>query len=205
MKIMVLTTPRSASNFYCHTLASERQLANIGEPFALTQSKIDRKRFVNAYTTFHGPNPALIKIHPGHISDYAPYRPKNWFQELQHTADEVHMLVRKNTWAQVRSLVVSTWMIEQGTGKFHDEWDETRYIPDNEHTRRMWRECEVYLKGQIAGLSALYQIMTTPITQFHWTEELPQQHKYIRPVEFEWEPEPIPFYDNIEKLFGNIK
>lgn len=205
MNIMVLTTPRSASNFYCQTLADERNLINIGEPFALTQSHIDKKRFITAYKTFHGPESSLIKIHPGHISDYASYRPKNWFQELQQTADEIHMLVRKDTWAQVRSLVISTWMIEEGAGAFHDQWEETRFIPDTENARRIWRECEVYMKGQIAGLSSLYQTMTAPITQFHWTEDLPQQHKYTRPVEFEWEPTPMPYRDDMEKLFGNIK
>lgn len=192
MKIMILTSPRSASNYYTQSIAQQYGLINLGEPFPLTWGYTDeaKKRFRTVYRHYFGPSDAVIKVHAGHISEYCPYRPKGWFRELEKSSDEIHVLLRKDTNAQIRSLFVATYAIavEGNTHQFHNNWEEELVIPDTTETRDLWREIEIFIHSNLLGLSAMYHMLDKP-AKIVWSEDFMQpEKKYKRPVRFEWEP-----------------
>lgn len=193
MKIMILTAPRSASNYYTQSIADQYGCINLGEPFPLTwgHTPAAKTRFRELYKQYFGPNNTVIKIHAGHISEYCPTRPTGWFRDMEKISDQIHVLVRKDTEAQIRSLFVASYAIEVHgeSHTFHNNWDEPLVIVDTPRVRQLWSEIEIYVHSQLAGLSAMYHMLEKTPTVV-WTEDITRpETAYKRPVHFEFTPE----------------
>ena len=201
MKILVLTSPRSASTSYCKFLCKRNNLVDCGEPFKLGTGHLpdSKDHFNRANELYFSSNDALIKVHAGHIAEYVTYRPKGWFQDVVSDTTDIHFLLRADTQAQIRSLFVGIYtgnQIAQSDKSthdfFHNEWENEIIIPDTPETRRTWELSEALVHANLMGLSVLYHNLMDHEPKIIWCEDVVDilpGGKYNRPVKFDWEPE----------------
>ena len=211
--ILVIAPPRSSSTFYCDFLSKLYNLKNAGEPWPLTQAsefftnwsstEQSKKMFEKTNLDFFGEQDALIKLHPGHVSEYSPFRPKGWFHKVVDYADDIHFLVRQDSHAQIQSLFVSLVNGRKSNYSFHDDWQEELHISDTPENRRDWQYCQSLVYNNIVGLSILYQMLLPHNPKIVWYEDLAElmPNRYHRPFKMEWEPDHL--YS--DKDFFNIK
>lgn len=188
-KFLLISTPRTAGTFYCKHLSEQFGLINCGEPFgerSLGGNKATKQRFTQGCRTFFGPQPAMVKIHPVHMLENKELRPKNFYNELVANSTDIRMLVRRDTEAQLKSLFVASYVYQRRLGSWHDNWRDTLWIPDTPEVQKLWRSVELYLYGEIQAQATLYSTRTVPM-EVVWTEDLPQENKYVRPVHLDFD------------------
>lgn len=214
--ILVLSTPRVSSTYYCNFLSSLYNLKDAGEPWPLTQAsqfytrwsstEDSKKSFDKANQIFFGEQDAIIKIHAGHVSEYAPFRPKGWFLKVVDYADDIHFLLRKDVHAQIQSLFVALVNGRKANYSYHDDWQEELSIPDTPQNRQDWEFCQSLIYNNVVGLSTIYQMLLPHNPKVVWYEDVAKlvPGKYHRPFKMEWEPEHLykdTNYFNITEIF----
>ena len=201
MKVLVLTTPRTASTNYCKFLSTLYNLVDCGEPYpygsgpgTFTKQRLDR-----ANELYFGRKDALLKLHAGAVAEFVPCRPKGWFQDVVNESTDIHFLLRKDIQAQIKSLFVGAYHgIVTGNQEkpihdlFHIEWQEELIIPDTPVARRQWKMMEMLVHTNLVALSVLYHNLADHNPKVVWYETIADilpGERYNRPVKFEWEPE----------------
>ena len=188
-------------------------LENLGEPFYLTDgtSQASQDMFVSASERYFSDQPALMKLHAGHVTEYQPARHRGWFQDVVDITDEIHFLVRADTQAQIKSLFLATFW-NQANGDpdksthdaFHEDWTETVTVPDTQELRDSWRCMEMIVHTNLMALSALYHMLIDRDPKVVWSEEVSDllpRGKYNRPVSYDWEPDFMFFPIDVNEIF----
>jgi len=201
VRVLIFSSPRSASYSYGTLLSETHGLYDVGEPWPLYfyDNPNLKTTLEQSNELYLGNQNACMKLHSGHVAEYMPHRHRGWFQDVLNATDEIHFLLRKDTQAQIKSLFVanyySTLVDKQDKffkNVFEGTWQEDLVIPDTPVNRALWKRMEMLIHVNLVGLSILYHTLIDQNPKVVWTEDivdkLPGQ-KYNRPVKFDWEPE----------------
>ena len=201
MRIMVFSSPRSASYSYSTLLSETHGLYDVGEPWPMYYYDNPNLESILAQSNerYLGNQNACMKVHSGHVAEYMPHRHKGWLQDVLDASDEIHFLLRKDTQAQIKSLFVANYyatVADKGNkllrNVYEGSWQEDLVIPDTPDNRALWRRMEMVIHVNLVGLSILYHTLIDRNPKVVWTEDIVDKlpgKKYNRPVKFEWEPE----------------
>lgn len=190
---LILSTPRSASTWYQQQLADDNGLLNLAEAFNYSQIAGMKSLRREAYNKWLDPDtPCVLKVFPYHITaGHTLKNSRTIFPDVFEHTQRTVFLVREDFVQQVRSLVVAGALSASQSINFHAQWNEEVFIPDSEELRNLWKSTERFLYAQMWSLGMLWKTYSHPthVPEIVYTSELPQQHKYKRPIRFEWEPE----------------
>jgi hypothetical protein len=98
-KIIIFTTPRTGSTYYCKHLEQTHNILNLQEFFSPFYEDYEN----NTLSRLGGIQNWVLKIFPSHISNF----PENFVEELLKLSTDHIFLYRKNFKDQVKSWVLS--------------------------------------------------------------------------------------------------
>lgn len=180
--ILVLTTYRTGSTWYCDNIARTRDYTNLGEAFHESNQSL-HQQVVNYLKS----NPrTVVKLMPCHLSK-TPV--KHLLEILLELATEVIFLVRNNFDAQCQS-----YYIAKTTGDWHNSFEQHIQVYLD---KTKWQNWVSFLHQQYLELSDIYS--QTGNATLVSTEQLHPQGKYHRPVV--WNKQPGFTNIDIQELF----
>ena len=208
--VILITSPRCGSTTFLNNIANENpgmynhgeKLRTLGYEFE-TVPKTDAQRkaqFKTVIRAWNDPTQSnCLKVFPLMLREQlSPWRKETFMHDLMSEADECYYLLRRDLQAQVKSAAVAFYLMSQSASiseAFHNNWEETLHIPDNEHTRAIVKayERQMYMSN-FGVLDLWYNTPHSLLRSEHkkeilWLEDIDQSQKYNRPVEFEKEPE----------------
>lgn len=201
MRILIFSSPRSASFSYGTLLSETHGLYDVGEPWPLYYYDNPNLKTIleQSNDLYLGNENACMKVHSGHVAEYMPHRHKGWYQEVIDATDEIHFLLRRDTQAQIKSLFVANYystLIDKHDKFFKNtyegNWDEEIVIPDTPENRALWKRMEMIIHTNLVGLSILYHTLLHRNPTVVWHEDILDKlpgKKYKRPVKFDWDLE----------------
>ena len=190
--ILVLTTPRTGSTWYCDYLAKQHSLENLDEYFGEYEYDLSEQNQKLEYLSEN--SDVVFKCFPWHLKNIRNNFIRAGFLEhnLFKLADEIHILTRNDFHSQIKSFYIA-----QATGV----WDgipqelETVELDQNKFDYWTW-----HLKDGYMHLSEYYKKFDCKLMDF---SELPfhtdTNKKYVRPIK--WSSDPIIQDFNITELF----
>lgn len=187
--ILVLTTPRSASTWYCKHLATEYNLHNFGELFAMDIKEKHKQQLEKLKAN---PN-SVVKVHTVHISN-SPV--KRFKEKLIRQADDIKILVRKDFNAQVKSFYAAA-QVESITGRgFTEEYTDTVHIKLDDN---LYNQYKLFIKYQIATLYEITKEYNLFDKVVFSEDVMTAEKKYKRSVQ--WDREPTIITESYSHLF----
>lgn len=185
--ILVLTTPRTASSWFCDYIAWQHNYTQSGELFNLPALKGDLAKQAALLDSITADPNQVVKVFPWHIRRVLNLPTLKVLSNLDHklisAAEKLYFLARKDFNAQCRSYYIST---------VTDHWDgdklDTRFI---KYDPVRYKMCADTLKLGYQCLAGYYSLAKEPIMVY--TENLPQTGKYEQPVVWDTEPDLIDF------------
>lgn len=170
--ILVLSTYRSASTWYCSALAERNTLYNYDELFHESQCDLHKQSLRELARN----NSCVVKIFPYHFSSTpVPLL----IDKLINIASEVHVVVRKDFDAQLRSYYIAKQLRD-----WHSDIDSAAVTYDDEK----WQQYHKFLYNQHVELSNIVKSIVTVPCLIKYTEDFPQTSKYKRTVTWDRQP-----------------
>lgn len=189
----IFSIPRSGTTWYQQHLAQQHGLENLHEAFDYSQDPAMKSLRRHAYQQWLDPGvPCVVKIFPHHMTTgHTLKTTRRLFPDVHDHAQRTIFIVREDFDAQVRSLVVASALRVVSHVSYHAQWEEEIYLEDSEALTNLWKLAENFLYSQMWTLGMMYKTFRHPThePELVYTSELPQEHKYVRPVKFETEPE----------------
>ena len=176
--ITVLTTGRSASNWYCDKLAKEYNYECLFENFYNQASTL--KFFLN----YKNKTNIVIKL--------IPYQWKRLYSNVHITlmdrSEKVIFLIRKDYQAQIRSSFAGTYAKIKYDIKFHDEFTDPIVIPKDYIDKNWSVQTDIFVES-FETIKSLYESYDKPTKSLVFTEDviLEDERKLNRPFIFEKE------------------
>ena len=174
--ILVLTTFRSGSTWYCNDLAEKYGYINYDEPFNVN------------HKGSHTEHLRSIISNPNSIVKFMPQQDRTadmpgLLDKLVSLATEIHVLVRKDFNAQVRSHYAARYL----GGMYKIGWTTEYSEPKDVHYNELlYQTLEREIFAHIVELSRIYHKLGSAKLVF--TEDFTTQHKYNRPITWSEEP-----------------
>lgn len=219
-KILLWTTPRSASTVYLQKITDEnpgmvshdeilRTVNWVPDNWGIGQiTKTDSQRkqqFHNIMRIWENTNSSdCMKVFPLMLTEpNSPWRNATFLQKLLKNTTHNIFLMRNDFVNQVKSLVVSFYLMRNtGDGNsFTSNWDQPFVIPDSKFVDDLVQVCNRQVYAQMLQLSTIYHNVPDSIMlnkKLVWVEDLNQSSKYNRPVI--WEKEPNIINLNIKEI-----
>lgn len=168
--ILVLSTYRSASTWYCSDLADRYQLTNFGEAFHEANVS-NHKRVLRSLA---GNTNSVVKIFPYHLtqSNIALL-----FNHLVNLASDIHVVIRKNFDEQLRSYYVA-----KDLRNWHDSVNASITFDLDK-----WNRYKDFLYLEHVQLAQLTKNIDADI-EFKYAEMFDQSQKYSRTIEWDCDP-----------------
>lgn len=191
--ILVLTTPRTGSTWYCEHLARQHSLENLDEYFGEFEYSLSEQN--NKLEYISNNKDVVFKCFPWHLKNIRTNFLRAGFLEnkLLKLADEIHILTRMDFESQIKSFYIAGL-----TGVWDGSPQELETI---ELDKAKFEYCDRHLKNGYWHLSEYYKDLKCKLIDY---SELPFNtdinKKYIRPVK--WSSEPIIKDIQISKLFN---
>ena len=190
--ILILTTPRTGSTWYCDYLAKQYSLENLdeylGEYNYTSVQQLEKLEYLTK-------NPDVVfKCFPWHLKNIRPYFTRAKFLEnaLLKMPDEIHILTRKDFKKQAISYYVA-----KSTGVWGGTPQPEETIQLDQKKLNFWIN---HLKDGYKHLSEYYKKFNCKLVDY---SELPfhkdTNKKYVRPIK--WSSKPIIEDFNISELF----
>ena len=185
MIVLVLTTPRSGSSWFCSTYLvlgspdltpAYPGYVHVGGIFK-RMSSADRES--SAQFLINGGSNCVVKLFPQHVPTADPNTPS----VLVSAAEKIYILVRKDFNAQLRSLYVA-----EQTDYYLKEDLPTRTV---RYSAADYERNKEFLQESLVKLYYIWRKL--PHAELVYLEDLPQSGKYRQPVLWDQEPPVIDF------------
>ena len=188
--ILVLTTPRTGSTWFCEHLAKNHSLENLDEYFGKHEISLEEQ--ITKLEYLQSNKNTVLKCFPWHFKNLRANFPRANFLEknLLKLADKIYILVRNDFNSQCKSYYLA---------KSTDVWSG---IPQ-EHIDVTVDNVmyEYYVNHLIDGymqLAEYYKTFDCEVIDYN-SLAFNREERYVRPVTWVNEPKSIDF--NVEKLF----
>lgn len=187
--ILVLTTPRTGSSWFCNFLSEQHQYNNLGEFFNVASMSANHQTAKLEYLE-DNPN-SIIKCFPYHLnSSYKQFQTAAFVEKsIFKLADKIYILIRRNFHAQCKSLYVCAV-----TGYWGSNPQPQRKIPLN---RDLFEECTVFLKNNYQNLAEYNKKFNCELVCYE--DMLTDENRYHNPVIWLDQPDYVEF--DVEALF----
>jgi len=180
--ILILTTPRTGSTWYCNHLAKQHSLENLDEYLGDFEYTLSQQNQKLEYLT---ENPdVVLKCFPWHLKNIRDNFIRAGFLEnnVLKLADEIHILTRKDFESQIKSFYIA---YVSGVWSGIPQEPETLELDQDKFDYCAW-----HLKDGYEHLSEYYQKLNCKKIDY---SELPfysdGSQRYVRPIK--WSREPI--------------
>lgn len=184
--ILVLTTYRTGSTYFCKTLADENNLANYDEMFHEHLKDHHKANLIHLEKNTN----AVVKLMPWHLQNTEI---PNLLPSILELSERNIFLIRPDFDSQVQSYYVAKYLSKTEQKTWHEEWDKPIKIElDKEYYQRYVN----FLQKEYYTLSDLYNKLKNKELVF--TNQL-EQNKYKRPII--WDKKPGYTNIDIEELF----
>lgn len=192
MIVLVLTTPRSGSSWFCSTYLVHGSpdltpvypgYVHVGEMFTRMSSVV---RESAAQFLIKGGSNCVVKLFPHHVPTADPNTPS----VLVSASEKIYVLVRKDFNAQLRSMYIAEqtdYYFKENLPKRTVRYSAADYLRNKE-----------FLQESLVKLSEIWRKL--PHAELVYLEDLPRSGKYCQPVAWDQEPPRIEF--NTESLFA---
>ncbi len=182
--ILVLTTPRTGSSWFCDYIAKENHCENLGEFFGNPELSIDQQ-FEKLELVKNNPD-VVVKCFPWHIRNVRPmFKRSNIIEkELIKIAKKIYILIRNDFNEQCKSYYLAhTSDMWEGKPMQHED---VRLDKD------FYNQCVDHLKSSYYELASYYKNYDCEIVEY---EHLPfgKHKRYQRPVVWLEEPTKVNF------------
>jgi len=188
--ILVLTTYRTGSTYFCKTLADENNLENYDEMFHEHLKDHHRANLIQLEKDTN----AVVKLMPWHIQNT---KIPNLLEKLLSFKPKIYVLIRKDFDQQCQSYYICRFLgpsKDKKINNWHNEFSESKkIILHKEH----WLGSVNFLHNQYLQLSDIRDKL--PNHELIFTHQLDQSKKYKRPVI--WDKKPGYTNIDIEELF----
>jgi LPS sulfotransferase NodH len=167
--ILVLSTYRSASTWYCNQLEHSTKYTNLNECFheSISDHRMQLRHVLRS-------NKTIVKLFPYHST-------QSNITELTDTlvdmASQVVVLGRRNTYEQIKS-----YYIAKTTKHWHGDVDDTIHINYNAD---LWNSYRSFMLNEIQTLKTYQSRYSTELV---FTEDLDQQGRYNRHIVWDHSP-----------------
>lgn len=189
--ILVLTTPRTGSTWFCNDIAAKYSYDNLDEYFGdheLTSAQqVEKLEYIIA-----NPN-VVLKCFPWHFKNSRNNFVRANFLEknLLKLADKIYILIRSNFNSQCKS-----YYLAKTTNVWSGLPQEHQHIILNQH---MYDYAADHLKDGYQQLASYAKNFNCEIVEYE-TLQFEENEKYVRPVTWDVEPKHIEF--DVKSLFA---
>ena len=189
--ILVLTTPRTGSTWFCKHLSETHSLDNLGEYFGehiiATEDQVNKLDFIKS-------NPdVVIKCFPWHLNNSRGTFPRASFLEktLFKLADKIYILIRSDFTDQCKS-----YYLANSTGVWSGEPQDPIVVRTDAN---LYNYAVSHLQDGYMQLADYHKRLQCEVIDY---AQLPlnRQERYVRPVTWDVEPSVIDF--DIKSIFG---
>lgn len=188
--ILVLTTPRTGSSWFCKHLAESHDLHNLGEFFGdhtiAVNDQVDKLEYIKA-------NPdVVVKCFPWHLNNTRANFPRAGFLEknLVKLADKIYILIRSDFSDQCKS-----YYLANSTGIWSGE-PQDPIVVDTDLT--LYNYAVSHLQDGYMQLAEYNKRLECEVVDY---AQLPlnRQERYVRPVTWNVAPGIVDF--DVKSLF----
>ena len=172
--ILVISSYRSGSTWFCQQLAKSTGYVNLDEMFHENLAE-NHKHHLRKLISL---NNSIVKIFPFHLSE-SPIN--NLLDLLIQLSEKIIILVRKNTYDQCKSLYIA---------KSCSNWHEKNINLTITYDPKTWNRYYNFLDNEITEIKKI--INKIPNAEIVYLEDLNQAGNYHRQIFWDIEPPLIP-------------
>lgn len=188
--ILVLTTPRTGSTWFCDYLSKQHSLENLDEYFG--DHDITLEEQVEKLDYIKNNKNVVLKCFPWHLTNTRTNFPRALFLEktLLKLADKIYILIRSDFNSQCKS-----YYLAKTTGIWSGVPQEHQIV---ELDVDLYNYSVLHLQDGYKQLVNYNQQLTCEVVEYE-SLPLPRNEKYIRPVTWNKEPPIIEF--DVKSMF----
>lgn len=188
--ILILTTPRTGSTWFCEYLSKQYSLENLDEYFG--DHDITLEEQVEKLDYIKNNKDVVLKCFPWHLKNTRTNFPRASFLEknLLKLADKIYILIRSDFNSQCKSYYLAkTTGIWSGVPQEHT-------IVTLDHS--LYNYSISHLQDGYIQLAEYNKVLDCEIVEYE-NLPFPKSEKYVRPVTWNIEPDNVSF--NVKELF----
>lgn len=188
--ILILTTPRTGSTWFCEYLSKQHSLENLDEYFGdhdiTLEEQVEKLEYIKENTN------VVLKCFPWHLKNSRTNFPRSSFLEknLLKLADKIYVLIRSDFDAQCKS-----YYLAKSTGIWSGIPQDHVVINVNNN---LYNYSVSHLQDGYMQLADYYKKLNCEIAVYE-TLLFDKKEKYLRPVT--WVPEPKHIQFDVNSLF----